>query len=82
MTFGRELVVLLTKSSMFVKFLMHVWRSCGGLNNEHFYINSLRVKLILAPIEYMWLLPLGFYYTILIYLGRSFSLLKIDYIIF
>jgi len=35
MTFGRELVVLLTKPSMFGKFLVHAWRWCGGLNIEH-----------------------------------------------
>ena len=35
MTFGRELVVLLTKASMLGKFLVHVWRYCGGLNKEH-----------------------------------------------
>jgi hypothetical protein len=35
MTFGRELVVLLTEPSMFGKFLVHAWRSCGDLNNEH-----------------------------------------------
>jgi hypothetical protein len=35
MTFGRELVVLLTKPSMFSKFLVHAWRWCGGLNKEH-----------------------------------------------
>ena len=34
MTFGRELVVLFTKSSMFGKFLVHVWRSCGALSKE------------------------------------------------
>ena len=32
MTFGRELVVLLAKPSMLGKLLVHVWRSCGGLN--------------------------------------------------
>ena len=36
MTFGRELVVLLTKPSMSGKFLVHVWRLCGGLNKEHY----------------------------------------------
>jgi hypothetical protein len=35
MTFGRELVVLLTKLSMFGRILVHGWRQCGGLNNEH-----------------------------------------------
>ena len=35
MTFGRELVVLLTKSFMFGKFLVHVWGWCGGLNKAH-----------------------------------------------
>jgi hypothetical protein len=35
MTFGMELVVLLTKPSMFGKFLVHVWRYCGGLNKEN-----------------------------------------------
>ena len=34
MTFGRELVVLLTKPSMFGKFLLHVYRSCGDKNKE------------------------------------------------
>ena len=32
MSFGRELVVLLTKPSMFGKFVVH---ACGGLNIEH-----------------------------------------------
>ena len=36
MTFGRELVVLLTKPSMSDELLVHVWRSCGGLNEGHF----------------------------------------------
>jgi hypothetical protein len=35
MTFGRELVVLLTNPSMFGKFYEHAWRWCGGLNKEH-----------------------------------------------
>ena len=35
MTFGRELVIWLTKPSMFGKFMVHVWRWCGGLNKEH-----------------------------------------------
>ena len=35
MSVGRELVVLLTKSSMFGKLHVHVWRSSGGLNKEH-----------------------------------------------
>jgi hypothetical protein len=39
MTFGRELaqelVVLLTKPSMFGKFLVHAWRWYGGSNKEH-----------------------------------------------
>ena len=35
MTFGRELVVLLKNPFMFGKFLMHVWRECGGMNKEH-----------------------------------------------
>ena len=34
MTFGRELVVLLTKPFMFNKSLVHVWRSCGGLKGQ------------------------------------------------
>ena len=35
MTFGRELVVLLTTPSMFGKFLVHLWKLCGGLNKGH-----------------------------------------------
>jgi hypothetical protein len=38
MTFGRDLVVLLRKPSMFGKVLVLVWRwcgHCGGLNKEH-----------------------------------------------
>jgi hypothetical protein len=35
MNFGRELVVLLTKPSMFGNFVVHAWRKCGGLNKEH-----------------------------------------------
>jgi hypothetical protein len=31
MTFGRELVVLLTKPSMFGKFLVHAWSSGSAL---------------------------------------------------
>jgi hypothetical protein len=46
MTFGRELVVLLTKLSMFGKFLVHAWR----FENRTFYISSWRIKLILAPL--------------------------------
>jgi hypothetical protein len=34
MTFGRGLVVLLTKSSMFGKFLVHAWRWSGGLTKN------------------------------------------------
>jgi len=47
MTFGRELVVLLTKPSMFSKFLVHVWRR---FEDRTFYIGSWRAKLILAPL--------------------------------
>jgi hypothetical protein len=51
MTFGRELVVLLTKPSIFGEFLVHacmevVWR----LEQRTFYIGSWRAKLILAPL--------------------------------
>ena len=35
MTFGKELVVMLRKPSMFGKFLGACWRPCGGLNKEH-----------------------------------------------
>jgi hypothetical protein len=35
MSIERELVVLLTKPSMFGKFVVHEWRQCGGLNKEH-----------------------------------------------
>jgi hypothetical protein len=35
MSFGRELVVLLTKLSMFGKFVVHAWREGGGLKIEH-----------------------------------------------
>ena len=38
MTSGRELVVLLTKPSMFVKFLVQAWRWCGGWNKEHYIL--------------------------------------------
>ena len=48
MTFGRELVVLLTKPSMFGKFLVHAWR----FEQRTFYIGSWRVKLILACQEF------------------------------
>jgi hypothetical protein len=37
MTFGRGLVVLLTKPSMFGKFLVHAWR----FEQRTFYIGSL-----------------------------------------
>ena len=52
MTFGRELVVLLTKSSMFGKFLVHVLEVVWRFEPITFYIGSFRVKLILAPIEF------------------------------
>ena len=36
MAFGQELVDLLTRHSMFGRFLVHAWRwQCGGLNIEH-----------------------------------------------
>ena len=35
MSFGRELVVLPTKPSMFGKFVVHAWRWGGGLKIEH-----------------------------------------------
>ena len=37
MTFGRVLVVLLKKPSMFDKSLVHAWRWCGGLNKNILY---------------------------------------------
>ena len=35
MNLGQELVVLHTKPSMFVKFVVHAWRYCVHLNKEH-----------------------------------------------
>jgi hypothetical protein len=46
MSFGRELVVYLTKPSMFGKFVVHAWR----FEDRTFYIGSWRAKLILAPL--------------------------------
>jgi hypothetical protein len=46
MSFGRELVVLLTKPSMFGKFVVLGWR----FEDRTFYIASWRAKFILAPL--------------------------------
>ena len=48
MTFGRELVVLLRKPSMFGKLWVHVLEAVWRFEQRTFYIGSLRVKLILA----------------------------------
>ena len=52
MTFGRALVVLLTKPSMFGKFLVHVLEVMRRFEQRSFYIGALRVKLILTLIEF------------------------------
>ena len=49
MGFGRELVVLLTKPSMFGKLEVHVLEVVWRFEPITFYIHSLRIKLILAP---------------------------------
>ena len=50
MSFGRELVVLLTKSSMFGKLEVHVLEAVWRFEPITFYIGEMRVKLILAVI--------------------------------
>jgi hypothetical protein len=53
-SFGRERVVLLTKPSMFGKFVVHAWR----FERRTFYIGSWRAKLILAPLDMpKWVWP-------------------------
>ena len=34
-TFGQELIVVHTTPPIISKFLVHAWRSCGGLHEEH-----------------------------------------------
>ena len=46
MSFGRELVVMLTKPSMFGKLEVHVLEVVWRFEPITFYIGSLRVKLI------------------------------------
>ena len=48
MTFGRELVVLLTKPSMVGKLWVHVLEVVWRFEQRTFYIGSLRVKLIVV----------------------------------
>ena len=48
--FGRELIVLHTILSMFVKFLVHTWGWSGCLNKELIYL-SIGAKLILTLLE-------------------------------
>ena len=33
---------------MFIKSAVHAWTYCGGFNEDHFFINALRVELSLA----------------------------------
>ena len=52
MTFGGELVVLFIKPSMFGKFFNACLKVMWRFEQWTFYIDSLRVKLVLAPIEF------------------------------
>ena len=49
MIFGRELVVLLTKPSMFGKLEGHVLEAVWRFKQRTFYVGSSRVKLVSAP---------------------------------
>lgn len=48
MTFVLELVILRPTPSMFGKFVVHVWRQCGALNEGNFIKGQINFGMSLA----------------------------------